>query len=52
MCVNSEQLTLSIKEAMGQNVEILTQTKWQLIMMGMSNFIKFGLRCDSKRICY
>ena len=56
MCVKSELLTLSIKQAMGQNIkkniqnlEIPTKT---IIRVGMSNFIKFDLRWDPKWMCY
>ena len=50
----SELLTLSIKLDIGQNIqnlkksEIRTKAQWQIIRVGVSNFIKFDLRYDPK----
>ena len=63
MCFKSELLTLSMKQDMGRNIkkilnlnlkktEIPTEKKWQIIRVGVSNFIKLDLRCDPKRMCY
>ena len=55
VCGRSEMLTPSEKQAMGQNIknsEIPTKTKWRIIRVGVSNFIKFDLRWDPKWMCY
>ena len=57
VCVKSELLTPSIKQAMDQkhsNLKISgihTKTKWQIIRVVVSNSFKFDLRWDPKWMC-
>ena len=59
MHIKSELLILSINGSKySKNIQNLkkskipTKTKWWIIRVGVSNFIKFDLRCDPKRMCY
>ena len=52
VCVKSELLTPSLKQAMGQNMKNAYKNKWRIIRVGVSNFIKFDLRWDPKWMSY
>ena len=59
--VKSELLSLCMKEVFSQNSKkiskfenrkYLHKTKWQVIRVGVSYFVKFDLGCHLRRTCY